>query len=89
MGDCYYGAARTFGDGEGAIGVEAASFFCATAPSAMRERCAAGFGIVVGLLEPNARARRGMCARLARQQTEACFAAATAEIDPSGRGAWG
>jgi hypothetical protein len=89
VGDCYYGAARTFGDGEGAKGLEQAARFCASAPAAVRDRCAAGFGIVVGLLAPNAPARRGMCARLAPQQTEACSAAATAEIDPSGRGAWG
>ena len=89
VGDCYYGAARTFGDGEGVKGVEEAARFCAAAPATVRDRCAAGFGIVVGLLEPNARARRGMCARLAPHQIEACFAAATAEIDPSGRSAWG
>ena len=89
IGDCYYGAARTFGDGEGATGVKQASRFCAAAPSAVRERCAAGFGIVVGLLQPTGRARRKMCGRLAAQQTEACFAAATAEVEPSGRRAWG
>ena len=89
IGDCYYGAARTFGDGEGATGVEEAARFCAAAPTTVRERCAAGFGIVVGLLQPTSRSRRAMCAQLATQQTESCFAAASAEVQPSGRGAWG
>jgi len=89
VGDCYYGAARTFGDGEGATGVEEASRFCVSVPAVVRERCAAGFGIVVGLLEPTARARRAACARLAPQQTDACSVSATAETRPSGRGAWG
>src|SRR5262245_24401557 len=31
LADCYYGAARTFGDGEGAAGVKEAGRFCASA----------------------------------------------------------
>jgi hypothetical protein len=89
VGDCYYGAARTFGDGEGATGVEEASRFCATAPAVVRGRCVAGFGIVVGLLEPTARTRRATCRRLASHEAEACLAAAAAEVDPSGADAWG
>jgi hypothetical protein len=89
VGDCYYGAARTFGDGEGATGIEEASRFCATAPIVAGARCAAGFGIVVGLLEPTDRARRATCKTLAPRRAGACFAAATAEVDPSGADAWG
>ena len=88
-GDCFYGAARTFGDGEGTSGVQEASRFCASAPAAVRGSCAAGFGIVVGLLAPTDRARRTMCARLTSQDIAACVAAAEAEVDPSGAHAWG
>jgi hypothetical protein len=88
-GDCYYGAARTYGDGGGAAGVVEAARFCAQSPTTARERCAAGFGIVVGLLQPTARARRDLCARLAPKQADACAQAAEGEVDPTGAHAWG
>jgi hypothetical protein len=89
IGDCYYGAARTFGDGEGATGVEGAARFCDSAPASERDHCVAGLGIVVGLLQPTGPAREAMCARLAAREAMACSASASAEVDPSGRGSWG
>jgi hypothetical protein len=88
-GDCYLGAARTFGDGEGLGGARRAARFCATVPEAQRGECAAGFGIIVGLVFATPQARRDACASLAGRHAGACAAAAEAEVDPSGRGAWG
>lgn len=87
--DCYFGAARTFSDGEGLTGVRRAAAFCATALEAYRSHCAGGYGIVIGLVFASQEARRRACARLSDRYTDACAASAEAEVDPSGRSAWG
>ena len=88
-GDCYFGAARTFGDGDGLAGARRAARFCATAPVAQRSDCAGGYGIVVGLLFATTQERHAACLGLSRRYASACAAAAEAEVDPSGRDAWG
>ena len=88
-GDCYFGAARTFSDGEGLAGARRAARFCATAPEAQRAECARGYGVVVGLVFATPEARRRACAQLAGRNANACAASAEAEVDPSGREAWG
>jgi hypothetical protein len=89
IGDCYFGAARTFGDGEGLSGARRAARFCATAPEAHRASCTGGFGVIVGLVFATPDARRRACAQLAGRYANACAAAAEDEVDPSGRDAWG
>lgn len=89
QGDCLYGAARTFGDGAGIDGARRAAAFCASAPEAGRSGCIAGLGIVLGLLHPTDASRRAACARLTPGDVDACSRAAIAEVDPSGREAWG
>lgn len=89
QGDCLYGAARTFGDGAGIDGARRAAAFCARAPEAGRSGCAAGLGIVLGLLRPTDASRHAACARLTPSYVDACSRAAIAEVDPSGREAWG
>ncbi|HEU0248563.1 MAG TPA: hypothetical protein VFR38_15915 [Gaiellaceae bacterium] len=88
-GACFYGAARTFGDGEGLAGARRAAAFCARAPRVYRGECSAGLGIVLGLLYPTDAGRRAACARLAPQHAADCARGATVEVDPSGRQAWG
>jgi hypothetical protein len=88
-GACFYGAARTFGDGEGLAGARRAAAFCARAPRAHRGGCSAGLGIVAGLLYRTDADRRAACIRLAPAYAGACTQAAIAEVDPGGRGAWG
>jgi hypothetical protein len=87
--DCYFGAARTFADGEGLAGARRAARFCAGAPQPQRAACAGGFGVVVGLVFATPESRRAACTRLAGPYGTACAEAAEAELDPSGRGAWG
>jgi len=87
--ECLYGAARTFADGAGLQGARRAAAFCARAPRAGRSACVSGLGIVVGLLYPTNERRRVACARLTARYVDACTRAAIAEVDPSGRGAWG
>ena len=87
--DCYFGAARTFSDGEGLAGARRAAAFCATAPEAYRSQCAGGYGIVVGLVFASPESRRRACARLSGRYADACAASAEEEVDPSGRNAWG
>jgi hypothetical protein len=86
-GQCLYGAARTMADRD-AKTVNAAAF-CRRAPSSLQGQCFAGLGVVVGLLEPTRAARLRACESLSRTSAGACVAAAEAEIDPNGRGAWG
>jgi hypothetical protein len=88
-GDCYFGAARTFGDGEGLSGARRAARFCATAPAAQRSDCAGGYGVIVGLVFATTAERRAACADLAGSAASSCAAAAEAEVHPSGRDAWG
>jgi len=88
-GECYYGAARTFSDGSAVDGVRLAARFCTTVPVPDRPSCVAGYGIVVGLLQPTDASRRAACARLAAAEVAACSRAAIAEVDPSGRHSWG
>jgi hypothetical protein len=89
MGECLYGAARTLGDGAGLAGARRAAELCRRAPSAERDTCTKGFGLVVGLLYPTDGSRRAACAQLTREHVDACAAAAKAEVDPSGRDSWG
>ena len=89
QGECLVGAARTFADGAGLEGAKRAAAFCARAPSADRADCVSGLGIVLGLLRPTNASRRAACAKLAPRYVEACSRAAIAEVDPSGRAAWG
>jgi hypothetical protein len=86
-GDCLYGAARTLADRDGKA--TAASRFCSSAPAATAGACFAGVGVVIGLLEPTAAARRRACIALARAYARPCARAANAEVAPNGRGAWG
>jgi hypothetical protein len=88
-GECYYGAARTFADGEGVAGIRRAASFCAGSLAARRSSCAAGVGIVVGLVFGTPNARRRDCAQWLGAHARACAESAEAEVDPSGRGAWG
>jgi hypothetical protein len=87
--DCYFGAARTFADGEGLAGARRAARFCATSPPGQRLVCAGGYGVIVGLVFATPEDRRAACADIAGRYENACAAAAEAEVDPSGRGAWG
>jgi hypothetical protein len=88
-GDCLYGAARTVGDGSGLPGARRAAQLCTSVPASTRDACLGGVGIVVGLLYPTNNARQRACAKLAGPRADACSRAAIAEVDPSGRGAWG
>jgi hypothetical protein len=87
--DCLYGAARTVGDGSGLPGARRAARLCEQAPADGRTPCFEGVGVVVGLLHPTHDARQRACGRLTRAHADACSRAAVAEVDPSGRGAWG
>lgn len=87
--ECLYGAARTFADGAGLDGAKRAAALCARAHRADRTDCVAGLGIVLGLLYPTNATRRAACARVASRDAVACTKAAIAEVDPSGRAAWG
>ena len=87
--ECLYGAARTFADGAGLEGAKRAAAFCGRAPRADRGACVGGLGIVLGLLHPTNASRRAACARLTPRYVDACARAAIAEVDPSGRSAWG
>jgi hypothetical protein len=86
-GDCLYGAARTLADANGNPAPAAA--FCKRAPAFGQAQCYAGVGVVVGLLHATDRAREAACARLTAGYVGACAREARAEVDPSGRGAWG
>jgi hypothetical protein len=88
-GDCLYGAARTVGDGTGSDGVLRAAKLCRSAPPNERGACFSGLGVVVGLLYPTHATRRRACAEISGSELRSCTQAAIAEVDPSGRGAWG
>jgi hypothetical protein len=85
--DCLYGAARTIADAN--ANPRPAAAFCARAPAAGQAACYAGVGVVVGLLYPSSRTRATACRRLAAEHASSCTAEADAEVDPTGRGAWG
>ena len=87
--ECLFGAARTFADGAGLQGAKRAAAFCARAPRMDRPSCVSGLGIVLGLIYPTDASRRAACARLSPGHVDACTSAAIAEVDPSGRTAWG
>lgn len=87
--ECLYGAARTFSDGSAFSGVRQAARFCARAPAADRDACAAGYGILVGLLFATDERRRVACASVLPAHADSCTTAAIAEVRPDGRGAWG
>jgi len=89
QGDCLYGAARTFADGAGLDGARRAAAFCERAPRGNRADCVSGLGIVLGLAYPTNASRRAACMNLTPRYVEACSSAAIAEVDPSGRTAWG
>jgi hypothetical protein len=88
-GDCLYGAARTVGDGSGLEGARDAAELCHRSPQGERSSCFAGVGIIVGLLYPTDETRQRACARIAGDHAQACTRSAIAEVDASGRGAWG
>jgi hypothetical protein len=88
-GDCLFGAGRTIGDTYAASGEKRAETLCNGAPRAERDACFAGFGIVLGLLEPTNATRARACARVAKEHAATCTETAIAEVDPSGRWAWG
>ena len=88
-GDCLYGAARTFSDGSAFAGVRQAAAFCARAPAVDRGACAAGYGILIGLLFATDDRRRAACASVLPAHADSCARAAIAEVRPNGRGAWG
>jgi hypothetical protein len=86
-GECLYGAARTLADRD--AGTKQAAVFCRAAPPRSAGQCFAGLGVVIGLLEPTARARGTACKHVAGAHARACAHAAAGEVAPSGRGAWG
>jgi hypothetical protein len=86
-GQCLYGAARTLADRDGKT--DLASRLCRAADLGHQAGCYSGLGIVVGLLEPTPPARTRACERLTPTFAQACARSAEAEVDPSGRGAWG
>lgn len=88
-GECLHGAARTVGDGSGLAGAKDAARLCALAPPSARSSCFAGVGIIIGLVHPTDTTRARACARIAGEHARACTRYAIAEVDPSGRGAWG
>ena len=63
--------------------------FCAAAPEAQRAECAGGYGVVVGLVFATLGGSSRRRTQLAGGYANACAAAAEAEVDPSGREAWG
>jgi hypothetical protein len=89
MGDCLYGAARTIGDTYAAKGESRAIALCTRAPSSERDACFAGWGVVVGLLNPTNATRASACRRAAGVHADACLESAIAEVEPSGRWSWG
>jgi len=89
QGDCLRGAARTIANASGARGIEPATVLCNRAPRSERADCFSGVGLVVGMLYPTSRSRQSACGRITREHREACTKAASAEVDPSGREAWG
>jgi hypothetical protein len=88
-GTCLYGAARTIANASGLPGVEPARRLCAGAPPPHRADCFAGLGLVLGMLHATPSQRRAACVRVARPHVHACFTAAEAEVDPTGRDVWG
>jgi hypothetical protein len=89
QGDCLYGAARTVADRSGSKGIGRAAKLCSISPADQRDACFSGVGIVVGLLYPTDVARRRACDRVSGRHLASCAQAAIAEVDPSGREAWG
>ncbi|MBM2821319.1 MAG: hypothetical protein HW413_65 [Thermoleophilia bacterium] len=89
QGDCLMGAARTIANASGPRGIRPASALCERAPRSTRAACFSGVGLVLGMLQPTNSSRRAACSRLTPRYVEACISAALAEVDPSGRDAWG
>ncbi len=88
--DCVLGAARTIANANGARGIAPAVALCRTASEeSLRAACFSGVGIVLGMVFATAATRRAACATHARRYVDPCFRAATTEVDPSGRYAWG
>jgi hypothetical protein len=88
-GDCVYGVARTVLDRYGLEGARGVLALCGRVEPRLRDDCFAAVGGVVGLRHASAAARRRACARLTSEHLVACVEAARAEVDPSGRVAWG
>jgi len=88
-GNCLLGAARTIANASGMRGIRPATTLCRRAPPTAREDCFAGVGVVLGMLYPTNATRHAACARITVDHTAACTRAAIAEVDPSGRQAWG
>jgi hypothetical protein len=87
--DCLLGAARTIANASGMRGIGPATSLCRRAPLNTGGACFSGVVIVLGMLYPTNAARRAACARITTEHAAACTKAAIAEVDPSGRGAWG
>jgi hypothetical protein len=88
-GACLLGAARTIANASGMPGVSTAAALCRRAPATARAECVSGVGLVLGMLYPTKAARRAACARITREHVDLCTKAAQAEVDPTGRDAWG
>jgi hypothetical protein len=87
QGNCLYGAARTIADGSASA--EAADALCGRADPRHQPACFAGVGVVIGLLQPTDQKRMEACRRISGQYARECAEAASGEVAPSGRGAWG
>jgi hypothetical protein len=86
-GDCLYGAARSIADRD--ANANHAATLCRQVGPAQSPSCFAGLGVVVGLLEPSDARRKARCRHLTPTYAQECAAAASAEVAPDGRGAWG
>jgi hypothetical protein len=84
---CIYGAARSVADRDAKVGRAAA--LCRRAAGRQMSSCFAGLGVVVGLLQASANGRVRACKSLTLSFAAACARAASLEIRPDGRGAWG
>ena len=89
QGACLLGAARTIANASGMPGVAPAAALCRGAPAPTRAECFSGVGLVLGMLYPTEATRRAACARSTRGHFDVCTKAAQAEVDPTGRDAWG
>jgi hypothetical protein len=87
--DCVLGAARTIANAAGMRGIVPAASLCGRARASVREACFSGIGVVLGMLYSTDAGRKAACTRVTSEHAAACTRAAIAEVDPSGRAAWG
>jgi hypothetical protein len=86
-GQCLYGAARTIADRD--ANPAHGAVLCRSAAHLQQGFCFAGVGVVIGLLKPADAERVKACRGLTQKYVQQCARAATSEVAPSGRGAWG